>query len=257
MGEMNKAVIDFTAGFPGDILGPVGLDDAVRRVVAFCCSPQSGFLAYDLAGAAARSTGRLAEVGPWTILLAEALAGRVTVGNVHGFATHIREFAELLAEVRDKDLALLDDRESAAVTAFCSFGFAGAWAPKITKVGALFRPKAIPIMDGYLALAFGYSRDTFSVGSAPERQAIHRVITALAGGIQANEKKLQEVRSQVASRVPAVTLLSDLRLTDVIIWTAQDDRMERPRKPRDTWLRMKPGEPPAITDVAWVPLADH
>jgi Family of unknown function (DUF6308) len=254
---MNKDMLDFTAGFSGDILGPVRLDDAIRRVVAFCCSPQSGFLGYDLAGAAARSTGRLAEVGPWTILLAEALAGRVTVGNVHGFVSNIREFAELLAEVRDKDLALLDDRESAAVTAFCSFGFAGAWAPKITKVGALFRPKAIPIMDGYLALAFGYSRDAFSVGAAPRRQAIHRVITALAAGILANEDKLQEVRSQAADRVPAVTFLSDLRLADVIIWTAQDDRMERPGKPRDVWLQMKPREPPTIADVAWVPLGDH
>jgi hypothetical protein len=214
---MNEAMLDFTAGFSGDILGPVRLDDAVRRVVAFSCSPQSGFLGYDLTGAAARSTGRLSEVVPWTILLAEALAGRVTVGNVHGFASHIREFAELLAEVRDKDLSLLDDREYAAVTAFCSFGFAGAWAPKITKVGALFRPKAIPIMDGYLALAFGYSRDAFSVGAAPRRQAIGRVITALVAGILANGDKLQEVRSQAASRVPAITVLSDLRLADVVI----------------------------------------
>jgi hypothetical protein len=254
---MNGITLDFTAGFSGDILGPVRLEDAVRRVVAFCCSSQSGFLGYDLAGAAARSTGRLAEVGPWTILLAEALAGRVTVGNVHGFASHIREFAELLAEVRDKDLALLDDHESAAVTAFCLFGFAGAWAPKITKVGAIFRPKAIPILDGYLALAFGYSRDAFSAGAAPRRQAIERVITALAAGIAANEDRLQEVRRQAALRVPAVTLLSDLRLADVIIWTAQDDRMERPGKSRDAWLQMEPGEPPKIADVAWVSLADH
>lgn len=254
---MNEITLDFTADFSGDTLGPVRLDDAVRRVVAFCCSPQSGFLGYDLAGAAARSSGRLEEVGPWTILLAEALAGRVTVGNVHSFTSHITEFAALLTEVRDKDLALLDDRESAAVNAFCSFGFAGAWAPKITKVGALFRPKAIPIMDGYLALAFGYSRDAFSVGSVPRRQAIHRVITALAAGILANNDKLQEVRRRAARRVPAVTLLSDLRLVDVIIWTAQDDRMERRGKPRDAWLQMEPGEPPTMADVVWVPLADH
>lgn len=122
---------------------------------------------------------------------------------------------------------------------------------------ALFRPRAIPILDGYLALAFGYSRDGFSVGSAPRRRAIHRVITALADGLRANKDKLQEVRSQAASRVPAVTVLSDLRLADVIIWTAQDDRMERPGKPRDAWLQMNPGEAPAITNVTWIPLADH
>jgi hypothetical protein len=152
--------------------GPVPLDDAVQRVVAFCCSPQSGFLGYDLAGSVAKTTGRLAEVGPWTILLADVLAGRVTAGNVHGFTCHLRLFAELLAAVPDKDLALLDDRESAAVAAFCSFGFPGAWTPKITKVGALFRPRAIPILDGYLAPAFGYSRDAFSSGSASRRRAM-------------------------------------------------------------------------------------
>ena len=254
---MSELLLDFTAGFAGEVLGPVPLNDAVRRVVAFCCSPQSGFLGYDLAGEAARAGGRLAEVGPWTILLAEALAGRVTVGNVHSFASHIKEFTELLAQVRDKDLALLDDSEFAAVIAFCSFGFAGAWAPKITKVGALFRPRAIPIMDGYLALAFGYSRDAFSVGTAPRRQAIRQVATALAAGIAANGDKLQEVRRQAGGSVPAVTLLSDLRLADVIIWTAQDDRMQRPGKPRDAWLQMKPGEPPTIADVAWIPLGDH
>jgi hypothetical protein len=112
-------------------------------------------------------------------------------------------------------------------------------------------------MDGYLALAFGYSRDAFSVNTASRRQAIDRVITALAAGIAANEDRLQEVRSQAARHVPAVTLLSGLRLTDVVIWTAQDDRMERPGKPRDAWLQMEPGEPPTIADVAWVPVADH
>lgn len=254
---MSELLLDFTAGFSGDVLEPVPLNDAVRRVVAFCCSPQSGFLGYDLAGAAARASGRLTEIGPWTILLAEALAGRVTIGNVHSFASRIREFSQLLAEVQDKDLALLDDGEFAAVIAFCSFGFAGAWAPKITKVGALFRPRAIPILDGYLALAFGYSRDGFSVGSAPRRQAIKRVTTALAAGIAVNGDKLQEVRSQAAGIVPAVMLLSDLRLADVIIWTAQDDRMQRPGKPRDVWLRTRPGKPPTIADVAWVPLTGH
>jgi hypothetical protein len=89
------------------------------------------------------------------------------------------------------------------------------------------------------------------------RGVSHRRLRALAAGILANEDKLHEVRSQAASRVPAVALLSDLRLADVIIWTAQDDRMERPGKPRDAWLKMEPGEPPTIADVAWVPLGDR
>ncbi len=129
--------------------------------MAFCCWPRSGFVGYDLAGHVARTAGRPADVGPWTILLADALAGRVAVGDVHGFAGHITRFAELIAAVRDKDLAALDGdgldgKQLAAVVEFCQFGFPGVWAPTITKVGALFRPKAIPILDGWVARAFGY-----------------------------------------------------------------------------------------------------
>lgn len=47
---MNASALDFTMGFSGDVLGPIPSDDAVKRVVAFCCSPRSGFLGYDLAG---------------------------------------------------------------------------------------------------------------------------------------------------------------------------------------------------------------
>jgi hypothetical protein len=86
------------------------------------------------------------------------------VANVDGFALQVEKFAELLGLVPDKDLAAMNDDELGRVVEFCSFGFPGAWAPKITKAGALFRPRAIPILDGYLALAFGYSRDGFPQG---------------------------------------------------------------------------------------------
>jgi len=87
------------------------------------------------------------------------------------------------------------------------------------------------------------------------RQAIQRVVTALATRIAAQGDALSKVRRRAEEQVPAVALLSDLRLADIIIWTAHDDRMERPSKPRNLWLRMEPGKPPAIADVVWLPLA--
>lgn len=187
-------------------------------------------------------------------MLADTLAGRVTAGNVHDFACHIQEFAELLSAVPGRELTPRDERELAAVIRFCSFGFAGAWPPKITKVGALFRPEAIPVLDGYLALAFGFPREAFSAGVRTRRPAIQRVVTALATRITAQGDALSGVRRRAEEQVPAVAL-SDLRLADIIIWTAQDDRMERPGKPRNLWLRMEPGKRRAAADVVWLPLA--
>src|SRR5260221_6911538 len=147
---MSQSYLEFTAGFVGDVLGPVRVDEAVARVVAFCRSPRSGFLGYDGVGHLARQSGRLAEVGPWSILLADALAGRISVGNVHGFIEHLESFTARLRAVPDRDLATLNVEELARVAEFCAFGFAGAWAPKITKVGALYRPRSIPVLDGYV-----------------------------------------------------------------------------------------------------------
>jgi hypothetical protein len=248
----NRRHLEFTAGFPGDVLGPVPVDQAVERVVAFCRSPRSGFLGYDGVGHLARQSGRLAEVGPWSILLADALAGRVSVGNVHGFAEHIEGFAARLQEVPDRDLATLNEAELASVAEFCAFGFAGAWAPKITKVGALFRPKSIPVLDGYVALAFGYARDSFSTGQTSRRTAIRRVIEALAHKIRAQATLLEDVRVQAEQQVAAVHVLSELRLADIIIWTSQDDRMERVGKPRNAWLHQPEGEEPPLHDLKWL-----
>jgi Family of unknown function (DUF6308) len=259
MGGVNGDALDFTSGFPGDVLGLIPVDDAVKRVVAFCCWPRSGFVGYDLAGHKARTEGRLADVGPWTILLADAPAGRVAVRDVHSFAGHVHQFAELIDAVHDKDLARpdghgLDGNELAAVVKFCQFGFPGAWAPKITKTGALFRPRAIPILDGWVARAFGYKSDAFSAGRA-RKEVIERVVKALTARIEIQAATLSEVRRQAKEYVPVVTHLSNLRLADIIIWTSQDDRMERRGKRRDFWLRLPPGEPPTLADVIWVPLA--
>jgi hypothetical protein len=250
---MKNDVLEFTRDFAGDILGPIPAQDAVKRIIAFCCSPRSGFLGYDLVGHAARERGQLTEIGPWSILLADALAGRVTIDNIHGFITNIDEFATRISLVLDCDLAVMDPAHLSRVIDFCNFGFPGAWAPKITKVGALFRPRSIPILDGYLALAFGYSREAFSVGRQSRRRAIERVVKALAGRIAAQAPTLTAVRHEAERHVPAVKFLSDLRLRDIILWTSQDDRTERWGKKRDAWLHSEPGDPPSINDVIWLP----
>jgi hypothetical protein len=249
---MGDGMLEFTKSFVGDTLGPIPVDDAVKRVIAFCCSPRSGFLGYDLVGHVARETGRLTEIGPWSILLADALGGQVTVDNLHGFMMNIGEFAARINLVPDCDLAAMNHVDLLHVMHFCKFGFSGAWVPKITKVGALFRPRSIPILDGYLALAFGYSQVGFSEGKRPRWRAIERVIEAIAGGIATQATTLTAVRRQAEQRVSAVKFLSDVRLTDIILWTSQDDRMERPGKKRNAWLEYKPGNPPSLDDVVWL-----
>jgi hypothetical protein len=244
--------LEFTQEFTGNTLGPVSVDNAIQRLVAFGSSSRSGFLGYDLAGHVARLNGQLNHVGPWTILLADALGGQVTVDNVRQFAQHLTEFTDLINSVPDEDLASLDATEFRSVVEFCTLGFPGAWALKITKVGALLRSKTIPILDGHLARAFGYARDRFSAGRQPRWEAIEHVVSAIASGIKRQSNLLGEIRHRAEESVPAINVLSDVRLVDIIIWTSQDDRMERRGKPRDMWLRPPTENPPTLDEVSWL-----
>ncbi|MEA2589303.1 MAG: hypothetical protein QOH66_2230 [Actinomycetota bacterium] len=249
-------VLNFTQGFLPDAIGEIPLDHAVARVGAFCSDPDSGFFAYDLVGYVARKSGRLEEIGPWTILVADALAGRIRVGDVNKFARHMEEFAKRLGDVPKKDLACTDEGGLSRVIDFCCFGFRGAWAPKITKVGALFRNEAIPILDGHLARAFGYPRNGFTAGRESRWAAITKVVSALRVGISAQKEELATVRDRVAVNAPAVTILSDVRLTDLILWTSQDDRdsLSRGRMP---WQARPTRTPPLTEDLArWITLGN-
>jgi hypothetical protein len=221
-------------------------------VIAFASSPRSGFLAYDLAGHAARASGRLDEVGPWTLLLADALAGRVAVADVDGFIRHLEAFVDLLVEVPDVDLAAMDDDQLARVIDLCTFGFPGVWAPKVTKVAALYRPRAVPVLDGYMALAFGYARERFSNGREPRHQAIDAVVRALARRTRAQAPILAKLRRYAQAMVPEIWRVSELRLVDIVIWTSQDDRMKRTGKRLDAWLTGGPMEPPRLDQVRWL-----
>jgi hypothetical protein len=249
-------VLNFTQGFSPDAIGEIPLRYAVARVGAFCSDPGSGFFAYDLMGYVARKSGRLEEISPWTILVADALAGRISASDVNKFACHMEEFAKRLGDVPEEDLASTDEDGLGRVIEFCCFGFRGAWAPKITKVGALFRNETIPILDGHLARAYGYPRNGFTAGRESRRVAITKVVSALRAGISAQKEELATVRDQVAVNAPAVKVLSDVRLTDLILWTSQDDRdsLSRGRVP---WWTSPAKTTPSPVDLArWITLGN-
>ncbi|MGI8870883.1 MAG: DUF6308 family protein [Mycobacteriales bacterium] len=246
---MSSTEIDVTAGFTGDVLGAVSLDDAVRRVRAFCSDPKSGWVSFDLAAHHARQAGHFATVGPWSMLWAQALAGRVTVGDLTSFTSRMAKFADLVRGVPE-DVALheMDADARQRVARLCAFGFVGAWGPKITKVAAAYRPRAVPVLDGYVALAFGYNRESFSSvggvrahGRRPDRLA--KVVDGLADGVRRDREFLDAVRDALRPHVPDIDLASQLRLLDMIVWTSQDDRMSRNGKLANTWRDATPGEP--------------
>lgn len=228
---------NFSVGFEGTTLEPVSFDDAVARVRAFCTNPSSGWVTYDLAGVHARRAGMFDEVAPWSLLWADALAGQVAIKNIADFTESRREqFAALVRAVpAGVDLRELDDDAVARVVDLCMFGYAGVWGPKVTKVAALYRPHSVPVLDGYLAWAFGFSREAFSLGEGLRRQRVDKVVGALAQWHRGNVDLMQELRDALLATVPEVALVSDVRLADIVIWTSQDDRLSRPRKPRNAW----------------------
>jgi hypothetical protein len=108
----------------------------------YCTSLYSGWAVYDLAGVSARSAGLLSEVTAWSLLFASALNGRVELRQLADFNRALRrEFADRIGRIpADRDLHRMAEDEIAAVVHACQFGFDGAWAPRITKLGALYRP---------------------------------------------------------------------------------------------------------------------
>ena len=248
MDDHGDASLDFTSGFEGDVLGPIRLNEAVRRTLAYCTSKGSGWGVYDLAGATARRSGVFETVTPWSLLLANALNGQVGINNVAAFDLEQRQrYAELLEALDPStDLADMDETQIDGVVAACAFGYPGVWGPKITKVGALYRPKSIPVLDGYVAMAFGFNSEGFSERTARygrDRWArIRATVEALAWWIRDHEDHLQRLRNEVESEVPEIKELSDLRLVDIVIWTSQDDRMSRVGKSTNRWLDSEIGQ---------------
>jgi hypothetical protein len=245
----SQTVIDVTGGFTGDVLGPVAVDEAASRILAYCTSRYSGWSVYDLAGISARSAGLLDEVTTWSLLFVNALNGRVDIKQIADFdRSRRREFAERIGRIPpDLDLHDAVDAEISAVIHACQFGFDGAWAPKITKLAALYRPAAVPVLDGYVAMAFGYRRDDLSIRvqrfGLSREERIAAIVRALAGYLRDHRSEMGQLRRAVSSTVPelaaspegsdVVPLISDLRLLDMVVWTAMDDR-----------LAIRAGQPP-------------
>jgi hypothetical protein len=243
---------DIARGFPGGI-SPIPSDHAAKRVISFCCDPHSGWRTYDLAGAAARAAGHFETVAPWSLLWADALAGQLSVENLGEFSLERRTtFARRISAVpAGKDLAAFDESERDALRKLCTFGFRGVWAPKSTKVSSLYRPRAVPILDGYVAMAFGFKREGFSEGEAPRWNRIARVIDALAAYLDEHRDQVIELRETARAAVKDIDVASDLRLLDIVIWCSQDDLLERRGKRRNVWLDAprRSYEPDPVTPI--------
>jgi hypothetical protein len=254
---MTTAVaIDVTAGFPGDVLLPVSICDAASRIMAYCTSRHSGWAVYDLAGLGARSAGLFDEVSTWSLLFANALNGRIELKQIADFDLPRRlEFANRISRIpADQDLHHLTHGQLNAVIHACQFGFDGVWAPRITKLAALYRPRAIPVLDGYVGMAFGYQRDDLSLKvqrfGLNRQERIAAIVQAMAAYLRDHAGTLAQLRAEVSPAVPELAaaqpgnerpLIADLRLLDMVLWTAMDDRLAVGAGLPPKWLGRPPG----------------
>ncbi|MEV4343520.1 DUF6308 family protein [Actinoplanes sp. NPDC049596] len=245
---MNAAVPEMvidpaSVGFDGEVLAPVPIPDAARRVVAFCTEPRSGWVTYHLAARASRTSGLFDQVTTWSLLFANALNGRVEIRDVAGFTrARRRDFAARVAAVPEKtDLHAMDDEAVAKVVNLFRFGYHGVWGPKVTKGAALYRPHAVPVLDGHVAQAFGFNREGFSAAAQQygldRRERIDKVVRALAIWALVHRAEIAALRDAVTPTVPEIGDLPDLQLLDIVLWTSQDDRPEHRRPGHGTrWI---------------------
>lgn len=251
--------LHITDGFGPSALDPIPFEHALKRLRSFLTAPYSGWVSYDLASVHPRKDGYFEAVSPWSLLLADALAGQVSISNIASFDREQRSrFAERVTAIpADVDLGQMSDDGIAAVCLLAQMGFKGVWGPKITKVAALYRPRAMPVLDGYIAIAFGYKRTSYSEGVAPRWGAIERTIQRIASWLAENGRTVHELRAATADLVPATHTLTDVRLVDIILWTSQDDQFDRPGSKRNFWLNRPEGTPIGLDDVEPIFLVDH
>lgn len=251
----SASVIDPMATFGPDRLAGIPIDEAIHRVRVYGTTAASGFGPYDLAGAQARRAGHFELVSPWSLLWADALAGGLSVDDVAAFSpARRREFATLVSKIdATADLAAMAPDELSRVVRLCQFGFPRVRAAKITKMGAMYRPLAVPILDGHVAQVFGY-KDGFSGDDPTRDQRIRDVVEALARWLANNSATMNSVRGAVIDVVPAITEISDVRLLDIILWTSQDDQLERENKKKSKWLTSEVRHPLDPADWGSIPL---
>lgn len=209
----------------GEAVGVVSCRDAVRHLAAYAHDPHSALLAFDLPIWGLRKQGRLDSVGPWSILIASALAGQVKESDVAGFDPALRsEFAESLRTVpvdRDLDAAMCD-----AVIAVATFGYTGVRIAKATKVAAAFRPRAVPVIDSFCCAGLGLRMPD----SDSARMAVARaVVEFYASALRDQRSSLDSIRFQAAEIAPIYSnrdIISDLRLLDIVLWSSEASRQK-------------------------------
>jgi hypothetical protein len=145
-----------------------------------------------------------------------------------------------LSSLAAKDVADMDDNDVEGLATLCRSGFSGLWAPKITKMLALYRPDALPVLDGHVAMAMGFRKDGFSSGKEPRWERIEQTLFTLRSILSHQQGELSQVRDEVARAISDIGQVTELRLLDITIWTSQDDRMSRPGSPTDFWLNRQP-----------------
>ncbi|WP_370590720.1 DUF6308 family protein [Pseudarthrobacter sp. BIM B-2242] len=228
--------MDLSPGMSGGI-GVAPIQDLVARVVSYCTHPRSGWHTYDMPGLVARRDGHFKQIAPWSLLWATSLSGRLSASDVAGFTHEFRtELVQRLTSLSAKNLADMNDAEVKGLTLLCRSGYSGLWAPKVTKMLALYRPDAVPVLDGHVAMAMGFRRDGFRSGKEPRWRRIEQTLLTLRCILSQQQGELTQIRDQVAHAVSDIGKVTDLRLLDIIIWTSQDDRMSRPGSPTDFWL---------------------
>lgn len=216
-------------------LHPDSLEQAARRVRAYCTHPRSGWVTYDLAAISARRDGHFDQVRPWDLLLAALMNGRPTVNDVAAFDLQRRQdFASRVAAVpADRALAAMTEAELDVVVRLCGFGFKGVWAPKTTKMAALYRPHSVPIMDSHLSQIYDFGQDGFTrTGTKKETTRCERIRAALSGlrdVLRDQDAWVGALREQVDD-IPGMEHTSDLRLLDIVLWTSWDDQRVRDRR---------------------------
>ncbi|MEV4343537.1 DUF6308 family protein [Actinoplanes sp. NPDC049596] len=260
--DLPEMVIDPpAAGFDGDVLAPVTVTDAARRVLAFCTEPRSGWVTYHLAARSTRSSGMFEQVTTWSLLYANALAGRVDIEDVAGFSRSLRQdFAARVAAVpEDTDLHAMDDDDLAKVVDLCHFGYPGVWGPKTTKMAALYRPQAIPILDGHVAEVFGFNRQGFSNKARQygldRRDRIDKVVRAVAIWTRIHRAEIAALRDAVTPTVPEIQDLPDLQLLDIVLWTSQDDKPAHRRPGQGArWINRPVGNHVMADELRPVPI---
>ena len=187
------------------------------------------------------------------------LNGQPRARDVVGFDRQVRDtIAQGVSTFRGRRLRELDDLDVEALVNLCAEGFKGFWAPKMTKVLALYLPDTVPVLDGNVARAMGFRRDAFRQRSRggdgvmrAREVSISQAIIALRAALRENEATLKEMREVIVRDVPDLAEASEVRLLDITLWTSQEDRVNSSR-----WVDLapKPYAPADLTPVRIAPI---